>query len=188
MKKLNLINLEAFRKENHITQEEIASFLGTTRGYISLVESGRSRLADEKIDKLINEGQHMKGWNIYPLNPLYSNLCTLSKYLLTRDKSIRPSFNLETGQNPLMIIPIEMLTIKHGKQNITGQIVETITTRFPFVNRDWLLSGNGEMILTEEQILQKDKIEQKVTINMLFDKIEEMNNRLKRIEDLLNRK
>lgn len=147
----NFINLEAFRKHNHITQEKIAQYLGTTRGYISLVESGRSKLSDEKIDKLMGEGRLEEGWNVYPLNPSFYNLYTLSEYLRSMDDKLSPAFDWESGQNPLMIQPLELLEIKHGKKDITPKIANTIVQRYPYVNRDWVMSGNGDWLLTEAQ-------------------------------------
>lgn len=147
----NFINLEAFRKHNHITQEKIAQYLGTTRGYISLVESGRSKLSDEKIDKLMGEGRLEEGWNVYPLNPAFYNLYTLSEYLRSMDDKLSPAFDWESGQNPLMIQPLELLEIKHGKKDITPKIANTIVQRYPYVNRDWVMSGNGDWLLTEAQ-------------------------------------
>ena len=147
----NFINLEAFRKHNHITQEKIAQYLGTTRGYISLVESGRSKLSDEKIDRLMREGRLEEGWNIYPLNPSFYNLYTLSEYLRSMDDKLSPAFDWESGQNPLMIQPLELLEIKHGKKDITPKIANTIVQRYPYVNKDWVMSGNGDWLLTEAQ-------------------------------------
>lgn len=189
----NFINLEAFRKHNHITQEKIAQYLGTTRGYISLVESGRSKLSDEKIDKLMGEGRLEEGWNVYPLNPAFYNLYTLSEYLRSMDDKLSPAFDWESGQNPLMIQPLELLEIKHGKKDITPKIANTIVQRYPYVNRDWVMSGNGDWLLTEAQQTIRKEINSNETVLTLEERIAaldrrfcEMMEKIDRIERLVS--
>lgn len=189
----NFINLEAFRKHNHITQEKIANYLGTTRGYISLVESGRSKLSDEKIDRLMREGRLEEGWNIYPLNPSFYNLYTLSEYLRSMDDKLSPAFDWESGQNPLMIQPLELLEIKHGKKDITPKIANTIVQRYPYVNKDWVMSGNGDWLLTEAQQTIRKEINSNETVLTLEERIAaldrrfcEMMEKIDRIERLIS--
>lgn len=189
----NFINLEAFRKHNHITQEKIAQYLGTTRGYISLVESGRSKLSDEKIDKLMGEGRLEEGWNVYPLNPAFYNLYTLSEYLRSMDDKLSPAFDWESGQNPLMIQPLELLEIKHGKKDITPKIANIIVQRYPYVNRDWVMSGNGDWLLTEAQQTIRKEINSNETVLTLEERIAaldrrfcEMMEKIDRIERLVS--
>ena len=55
------VNLKLFRKRNSLTQDDLAEFLGTTKGFISQVENGRSKLAQDKIRMLLENG---KGWNL----------------------------------------------------------------------------------------------------------------------------
>ena len=55
------VDLKQFRKRNSLTQENVAAFLGTTKGFISQVENGRSRLPEEKLRLLI---ENDRGWNL----------------------------------------------------------------------------------------------------------------------------
>lgn len=55
------VNLKIFRKRNSLTQDDLAEFLGTTKGFISQVENGRSKLAQEKIRMLL---ENENGWNL----------------------------------------------------------------------------------------------------------------------------
>ena len=183
----NFINLEAFRKHNHITQEKLSSFLGTSRGFISLVESGRNKLPDDKIDKLMNEGRLEEGWNTYPLNPVFFNLYTLSEYLRSFDETISPAFDWETGQNPLLIQPIEMLEIKHGKRGITDKIADTIVKKFPYVNRDWLVSGNGDWMLTESQQLMRMESGKSQTVLTLEERISVLSRQVSELSEKIDR-
>ena len=55
------INLKLFRKRNSLTQDDLAAFLGTTKGFISQVENGRSKLTKEKLSLIL---ENEKGWNL----------------------------------------------------------------------------------------------------------------------------
>ena len=55
------VNLRLFRKRNSLTQDNIATYLGTTKGFISQVENGRAGLPDEKLQRLLDND---KGWNL----------------------------------------------------------------------------------------------------------------------------
>lgn len=56
-----MIDIKAFRKKNKITQVELAEYLGTTHGFISQVERGKSKLSDDKLEMLRN---NKLGWII----------------------------------------------------------------------------------------------------------------------------
>lgn len=47
------INLKAFRKTNRIKQEDLANYLKVSRGFISLVEIGSSKLPEDKLEKIL---------------------------------------------------------------------------------------------------------------------------------------
>lgn len=52
--------LTAFRKINGLTQDEIADYLGIKRPYVSLLETGRAALNQDKVQRLIDND---RGWN-----------------------------------------------------------------------------------------------------------------------------
>jgi transcriptional regulator with XRE-family HTH domain len=56
-----MVDLKTFRKKNGITQKELAKFLGITHGFISQVELGKSRLPEDKLEKLLNND---RGWAV----------------------------------------------------------------------------------------------------------------------------
>lgn len=47
------INLKAFRHLNSLTQDELANYLGVTKGFISQIENGKVKLPPEKIKRLL---------------------------------------------------------------------------------------------------------------------------------------
>ena len=48
-----MIDLKGFRKANKIKQEELAKYLKVSRGFISLVEIGSSKLPEDKLEKIL---------------------------------------------------------------------------------------------------------------------------------------
>ena len=55
-----MVDLRAFRKVNKLKQEDLAKYLNTTRAFISMVETGVSKLPSEKLSLLLNNTQ---GWD-----------------------------------------------------------------------------------------------------------------------------
>lgn len=55
-----MVDLHAFRKVNKLKQEDLAKYLNTTRAFISMVETGVSKLPSEKLSLLLNNTQ---GWD-----------------------------------------------------------------------------------------------------------------------------
>lgn len=56
-----MANIKAFRKANDLTQDELATYLGTGKSFISLVENGRCALPDAKFSLILNNSQ---GWDV----------------------------------------------------------------------------------------------------------------------------
>lgn len=55
-----MVDLHAFRKVNKLKQEDLAKYLNTTRAFISMIETGASKLPSEKLSLLLNNTQ---GWD-----------------------------------------------------------------------------------------------------------------------------
>lgn len=186
----NIINLKNFRKGNHLSQEDVASFLGVSRPFISNVESGRNNLSDVNIDKLMNEGRIEKGWDVSLLNPPYYNLYALSERLVSADASISPSFDWDTGQSPLPILPRDMIEIKHGKMVVSDEIIDAIVEVYPYVNPLWVKRGFGVWALSPTEKKQqaetenKEKLLLKEEISALICEFREL---LEKADGLLNR-
>lgn len=52
--------LKIFRKNNNLTQDELGSYLGMKKSFISKVENGKEKLPDAKYQKLLFND---KGWD-----------------------------------------------------------------------------------------------------------------------------
>nr|DAK76864.1 MAG TPA: helix-turn-helix domain protein [Caudoviricetes sp.] len=55
-----MADLHTFRKANKLKQEDLAKYLNTTRAFISMVETGASKLPAEKLSLLLNNPH---GWD-----------------------------------------------------------------------------------------------------------------------------
>lgn len=55
-----MIDIKQFRKRNKLKQEELAEYLGVTRAFISMVETGSSKLPTEKLNLLVSNPH---GWD-----------------------------------------------------------------------------------------------------------------------------
>lgn len=55
-----MIDIKQFRKRNKLKQEELAEYLGVTRAFISMVETGASKLPTEKLNLLVSNPH---GWD-----------------------------------------------------------------------------------------------------------------------------
>ena len=55
------VELKRFRKVNTISQSELASFLETSRPFISMVEQGKSKLPPDKMARILSND---RGWDV----------------------------------------------------------------------------------------------------------------------------
>lgn len=55
-----MIDIKQFRKRNKLKQEDLAEYLGVTRAFISMVETGASKLPTEKLNLLVSNPH---GWD-----------------------------------------------------------------------------------------------------------------------------
>lgn len=153
--------LEAFRKKNKITQQDLADFLGVSRGFVSLVESGKSKLPEDKIDMIMREGRLDQKWDVSTLNPLYYRLYELAEDFSNRQDP-RPQivFDWETGQSLFPITPLAMLDIKHGKEGFSYELMHKVRFVTPYVNYHWLKFGAGSMYIPydKENVIRVDRV------------------------------
>lgn len=63
-----MLDLKLFRKENKMTQVQLAEYLGVTQGFISQVEKGISQLPESIISKILSDGLYKLPQNKFPNN------------------------------------------------------------------------------------------------------------------------
>ena len=173
IQKKSLINLTAFRQKNGILQKQLADYLKVSRGYISLVESGRSTIAKESIEKIFDNPYH---WNVDDLVPAYTRLNAALFYLNnTRNEKIKseglPPVNFNINQETKS-------NIKYGYSEIPEYLVNKWRIIAPELNPEWLLKGEGEMLFAK-----KDK--KPTPIEKLEKKIDNLEAEIKETKTLI---
>lgn len=150
-----LINLAAFRKDNHMSQDDLAKFLHTSRSFVSSIESGRSKLPEERllyIYQRAKEDNKIIAWSVCPA---YSRLHDLDLFLKKAGqcKSLLEDIVSKDGQ----IIEESMLSsktledIRMGRIGIPPYFIEEVCRKFPKINKRWLATGQEEMVRSHNQ-------------------------------------
>jgi len=129
MEQKSFVELPLFRKMNNLSQDDMARILNVSRAYVSLVESGRSKLSREKI-KIIVESDYLDIGFI----PAFDRIRKVEDYLQISFKEKNP-----------YVSPQEYELIKWGDLPINENIANAISSKYP-INYGWLISGEGEMI------------------------------------------
>ena len=154
----SLINLAQFRKINKIKQKELAKLLNATTSFLSLVETGKSKLSDSKIDKILDEAQK-KNWDISDFNPTYYRLNFIAQIAQEAQNMNHTPIDWNTGENAWYISKSEILHIKHGKE-ISQETAQKIKEQNPIYNLSWIMTGEGDPYEeTPEENNNKNKFE-----------------------------
>lgn len=169
------IDLKSFRKRNRLTQGAIATFLGTSKGYISLVENGKSDIADENLRNLYLEEK----WDSRSLIPYWTRFLDAWEVYNTMkgEKSPGTFWPLE-DENPFGFSTIEVEMLFEGISDFDESMVRRIIEKIPNINPRWLTHGESPMLLRKESYEGQ-------TILKLEGEIEQLKDRLKKIETYL---
>ena len=106
-----------------------------------MVERGDSKLSSQKID-LLFDAAAKNHWDVSDLVPGYSRLQSVMAYLLRKDDSSSNYFT-----NHLLSSVLEE-RIKHGEIGINEAFADAIVKQYSEIDKQWLLDGTGEMLLT----------------------------------------
>ena len=168
------VDLEAFRKKNALKQQDIADFLGTSRGYISMVENGDRKLSAANLDKLF-EGAIANNWDVSDLVPDYSRLQSVLSYLLEKEVN---GLTKVSGDN--FFSEAFKQKLKHGEIGFNETVSDQLLKYFPEISRQWLLDGSGEMLLAPNQEPSElDKLREEVRLlRVSLNAYQEENRRL----------
>ena len=140
MSSTKLIDLAGFRRRTGLTQAKLAEFLGVTRGNISLMESA-GRISPQHIDKVYREHSSCG------LIPCYDRLIDAEVYLVKNDYLESHFLNLDVLPFVEQLTAEVVLSIKYGKVGITSDMANKIVTSYPIINKEWLISGEGDMVV-----------------------------------------
>lgn len=133
-----LIDITGFRKKNGLKQSDLADFLGTTRGYISVVETKKEKLSAKNIDKILDR------WGPSGLIPCYDRLSQLCFELAMHEIIDREHMDDDLPFEEELSAPV-VKGIKYGRISISDEIANKIIAAYPEVNKRWLVSGEGDM-------------------------------------------
>jgi transcriptional regulator with XRE-family HTH domain len=141
---IQLIDIAAFRQVNHITQTDLAKYLGVSRSFINQVENGKAALPESRLEALLDKSPKDKMWDIYPLVPAYGRIQKLYNILLNDDNTgINTVFLGVDPDHPFDLDDDVMESLKFARIGITESIIQQIHKCFPYVNRYWLETGEG---------------------------------------------
>ena len=157
----NYVNLAAFRKRNHLKQQDIADFLGVTRSFVSLVETGKAKLTDYAVHRLYIESE----WDPADLVPEYKRFVDIWRDYVESIGGELPIWPLE-DDNPFGIHDCVIQDLFYGNIGLSDKIADEVMKLVPNLNREWFLSGEGPRYLTKqktpigllEEILEKIEI------------------------------
>ena len=169
------INLTDFRQRNGITQTELARILKTSTPFISMIESGSSRMPVKKIKLLLNACKE-NCWFTDELVPAGHRL----EHLLI---NIEASEDVTDEEKKLFKQRFESSipkgiqdSITFGQQGIDSVLADKIISicppPFDKIRKEWLMDGDGYMFSTAD----------KTGFTVVYSE-EEIIARLKRIEE-----
>ena len=181
------IDVRAFRRVNNITQNELAEFLGVSRGFISLIENGKAKLPDDKKMLIMKKGKMEMGWDVNDLIPAYKRLLILTDLLRSRlieegeeaDEEIYLSSMIGLSSDAFM-------KILEGRGTFTRTDAEQIQSKIPDININWLMTGEGEVFIKEKSSnmskLQKEIMKLHTEIRDVKVELMQIKEILKKIE------
>lgn len=178
--------LEQFRKRNALRQQDIADFLGTSRGYISMVEKGDSKLSSKNIDKLL-AAMDSNQWDVDDLVPAYSRMKLFLEYAVEKmsDKKGHSISDTELFSELPYVVPFYVEhKMKYGEIGINDALASAIVKNYPEINKQWLTDGIGKMIKdtpgqpTEVELLREEINQLRAEINCYKEQLSALLNEL----------
>lgn len=176
------VNLQALRKDNNLSQEDISKVIHSSRGFISMVESGKSKLPDDKIE-LIYEEANKRYWNTEKFIPAYERIMKLNEFLLDQycSDELLASYTSEELSSREAFLPYELVEdLRLGHCSISISLATAISKKWPRVNKDWLLSGIGD-IDNESSLTESEKIVNQLTT--VLEEIKTLKNEIKELKE-----
>lgn len=173
--KKNLIDIAAFRKANNMAQKDLATFLGTSRSFVSSIESGRSMLPQEKLRYIYEVAEKDRTLVAPPICPHYHRLCLVDQYL-------KATGQMAEDEGILERMPAETLTaLRMGRAGIPLYFAEKLCKKYSNISKGWLMTGDGCM---EENANIADL---NAKIMHLTDDVHRLESMLARMEDSINK-
>lgn len=168
------IDLRNFRKSNNLSQDEVANFLEVTRGFISLIETERTNLPEDKLNRLKEEGPKM-GWDVAPLFPYATRIRKLESALEAKSNAGETDFPFST-KDKFGLDDATYDKIMSGKTAINAILAGMIHLYNGDINPDWLVSGQGDMFIRKAKVHDSD------TTNDVLKELHHLSDRIVSLE------
>lgn len=180
------INLAAFRKDNNLSQEDVAKILGTTRGLVSMVESGKAKLSEEKIDR-IYEVSRDKFYDLHSFCPAWERIKQLESFLLEEYgyAMLLDSAAQYCAPDARGFLSEELEHgLRYGTCTINEQLANALIKEWPRLDRNWLLTGDGEV---DRYKPGSDMYEIRSWLSTLSSKIDVLQGEIKNLQEQLKK-
>lgn len=181
--KNKFINLAEFRRRNGLSQAELAKEIESSVSYISMVETGNSKMSIEKMRLLWEKG--VKKYFMEPLVPAYHRLQLFYDTIINNDEFIQQKEINKFKDAYATVIPQELdEQIKFGQQGIEPHLADSLIAIAPIgckPRKEWLIQGEGAMFSTTSY----NKDEWKDETIVLTEMLHKINERLDSIQEMI---
>jgi len=121
--------LKTFRKVNNLLQKDVADYLGVSREYISMVESGKASLPYNHLRKLLVND---RGWDVSSLSDVSA---------VKEERPVAPGRDSIRGNN---------FSIHNGEPDTVSRLLSLLEKKDSQI--DELLSQNRELVQVVKQL------------------------------------
>lgn len=186
------LDLKKIRKDLTLTQREFAEIFDVPQSFISQIENGKDPMPAHWLPKL-TQMLNISNLSIYQL--AVTNV-KCEQEVLNRLKQFFDFTGLSQSRISLQLGLTQRMVANilngDGKLNLT--VLLSISTGFPTLNLNWLMRGEGDMIInTQPNSAELERINKLVdtittlqdTINAKSETIAMLNERIKELENQL---
>jgi len=139
------VDLKSFRERNGLKQSDVADIIKSKTSFISMIESGASKFPKDKLELIIAYAG-CNDLDVDSLLPAFHRLKAALKYL--EKKKIKSPVSPQLLDN-----------LQWGKEELTPQIASEVCERCDDINKDWLLTGAGEMLVEKLPVSNEELFE-----------------------------
>ena len=120
-----MIHLKAFRKANKLTQKDLAQYQGVHHSFIANIETGRSSLPNEQLDKILS---NTNGWDINMLRNNVTSIMTRASGNSNASIQINSNNNNKPDANKMDLenaeLRLKLASLQRDIESLTQQLAE----------------------------------------------------------------
>lgn len=186
------INLKNIRKDLGLTQRKFAEIFDVPQSFISQIENGKDPMPAHWIPELTRmlNAQDLSKYQLVVNVQNEQDIINRLKIFFDTTGLTLPHIAIKVGLTQRMLT-----NIFNGQGKLDITILLSITTGFPHLNMNWILSGDGEMYKNSISSTDFDRITTLVdtistlqdTINAKNETISILTERIKQLENQLGK-